>query len=176
MIQSNDEPINLIAIFIFYSIASGAQACLSFSRDLKHCNVVTFDGVDWIVLDFDRSGLITKRCKVSSGSRFVELLKINQDVSAVISVQVNARTSFTWSPWWVRSCNEVCRYASGVDIGWTFNPTSLYNKLLKYDKKRNFEVLSAWRRQHGIFETTQTEPTEGQIDCDNRPTDQAKSG
>jgi hypothetical protein len=143
--------VDLIAVFIFYKIATGVQAKLAFHDDFKHCNCITFDGSDWIMLDFDHTGLLTRKIKCPNGSKLINSLSIIQDVTAVVVVNVQNRHKSSWRPFWVRSCNEVCRYATGVNIGFTFNPVQLYRKLLNYRHKRNYEVLYAWRRQHGIF-------------------------
>jgi hypothetical protein len=143
---------DLIAVFIFYNQSSGIQSRLSFSAEFKHCNIITFDGRDWISIDFDRTGLLTRRVHCNDGSALLRHLKVVKEVSAIVAVNVPKRAKTRWKPWWVRSCNEVCRYASGVDIGFTFNPVQLYKKLLKYRRRRNYEVLSHWRRKHGIFQ------------------------
>ncbi len=141
---------SLIAIFIFYKKASGIQACLAFNDHFKHCNIVTFDGADWIMLDFDRSGLLTRRIKVNDAESFLRNIRIIPEVSCVVSVEIDQRKKISWKPFWVRSCNEICRYASGIDLGFTFNPIHFYRKLLKYRHKRNYALLSAWRRDYGI--------------------------
>lgn len=140
----------MIAVFIFYSIATGVQAKLAFSEEFRHCNIITYDGRDWIMLDFDRTGLLTRKINCNNGERLIRSLRVNKDITSVISVNVIERKKVAWKPFWVRSCNEICRYAAGIDIGLTFNPVHLYSKLLKYRHKRNYEVLSAWRRKHGI--------------------------
>ncbi len=145
-----DKPVSLIAVFIFYSKASGVQARLAFSEEFKHCNIITFDGKDWIMLDFDRTGLLTRRIKCKSGKTLLRNLHVVPEITAIMSVSIKDRKKTPWSPWWVRSCNEICRYASGIDIGFTFNPVHLYSKLIKYRHNRNYEVLSTWRREHGI--------------------------
>lgn len=142
MAQSTES----IAIFIFYNIASGVQAALSFSKTFKHCNVVTYDGKDWILVDFDRTGMLMRCIKCHDGSQFVRSLRLLKEVISVISVNISKRHSVCWKPWWVRSCNEICRYVSGINLGFTFNPMHFYTKLLKYDGKRNYEILSHWRR------------------------------
>jgi hypothetical protein len=157
---------NLIAVFVFYRIATGVQAWLSFSEEFKHCNIITYDGSDWIMLDFDRSGLLTRKIKCPDGDSLIKNLPVIKDVTAIVTVSVNERHKSRWFPWWVRSCNEVCRYASGVDIGFTFNPVHLYSKLLKYRHSRNYEVLSAWRRTHGIFRGRQQSAKSGRRACD----------
>lgn len=140
----------IIAVFIFYSKAQGAQAKLAFSEEFKHCNIITFDGKDWIMLDFDRTGLLTRKINCKDGQSLIRNLPIVPDISAIISVSIKERKKVMWKPFWVRSCNEICRYASGIDVGFTFNPVHLYSKLIKYRGKRNYEMLSAWRRKHGI--------------------------
>lgn len=155
------EPISLIAVFVFYNIARGAQAALAFSDVFKHCNVITFDGRDWIFLDFDRTGFLTRRINCPSGDRLVKSMHVVPEVSAVVAVSVKERIKITWKPWLTRSCNEICRYATGVDVGFTFNPSHLFRKLLKYSGDRNFEVLSAWRRDMG-FLGGDNEPSRGE--------------
>lgn len=141
----------MIAVFIFYNKSSGVQSRLAFSEEFKHCNIITFDGYDWIMLDFDQTGLLTRKVYCKDGAALIRNLPVIKDVSAIISVSIDERVKVGWRPWWVRSCNEVSRYASGVDIGFTFNPIHLYSKLLKYRRRRNYEVLSHWRRNNGFF-------------------------
>ena len=149
--RSTKAPVPVLAVFVFYKIANGAQARLAFSDEFKHCNVITYDGRDWIMLDFDRTGLLTRRLRCDNADRLLRSLRVVQEVSAVVCVDIADRTKTMWKPWWVRSCNEVSRYACGINIGFTFNPIHLYRKLLKYNGKTNYEILSAWRRKDGIL-------------------------
>jgi len=140
----------LIAIVIFWSLARGVQAKLAFSKEFKHCNIITYDGANWIMLDFDRTGFVTRKINCPSGEALVKRLRLVSDISAIVAISVYEKAKPCWKPYLVRSCNEICRYACGIDIGLTLNPRHLYSKLLKYSGKRNYEVLSAWRRDHGI--------------------------
>lgn len=88
--------------------------------------------------------------KCKSINSLIKNLHIIPECISVISVNVYERCKVKWKPFLIRSCNEVCRYVSGVDIGLTLNPRHFYNKLLKYNHKRNYEILSEWRRDHGI--------------------------
>lgn len=139
-----------ITIFIFYDIANGIQAKLAFSKEFKHCNTITFDGRDWIMFEFDRTGFVMRRINCISGHKLIKSLRIVKGVTAIVTVQVGIRSQAIWKPWLIRSCNEFARYAAGVDIGWTFNPYSLFKKLIKYNGTTNYKILSAWRRQDGI--------------------------
>ena len=109
----------LIAVFIFYDKSAGAQSILSFSKEFRHCNTVVFDGSDWIAIEFDRAGFIVRRVKVHDSERFLAKLQLIKEVTAIVSVVIVKRKNVCWMPWWVRSCNQVSRYASGIDIGFT---------------------------------------------------------
>ena len=62
--------LGLIAVFIFYSKSSGVQARLAFSEEFRHCNIITFDGQDWVMLDFDKTGLLTRRIYCTEGTSY----------------------------------------------------------------------------------------------------------
>lgn len=148
--KPEEKHVDLLAIFIFYSVANGIQSNLAFSKEFKHCNVATFDGSDWVLVDFDHTGLLTRLIKCKDGAELIKRLPIIKEVSATMSVNISQRVKKIWTPWWVRSCNEISRYSTGVDIGFTFNPAHLHSKLLKYNGKRNYQILSQWRRSHGL--------------------------
>lgn len=136
----------MIAIFLFYNISNGVQAKLAFSKTLRHCNIITFDGQSWVNYEVDSYGVHTRVLEVCQAVSLIRGLKTIKQLSAIITVWVETRTYLPWKPLWVRSCNEFNRYISAVDVGFTFNPRHLYSKLIKYDKKRNFEILQKWRR------------------------------
>lgn len=135
----------MICFFCFYNQSSGIQSSLSFHKDFKHCNLITFDGELWLAHEFDKSGMIVQRVNVYTASSLIRGLKYVDSVIALVVVDVRERDSISWKPFLVRSCNELDRYISGVEIGFTFNPFHLYNKLLKC-KSKKFDVLYAWRR------------------------------
>lgn len=81
---------------------------------------------------------------------FINKLTRIPSLTALICVYVEQKViSKIWSPLMIRSCNEVLRPLSSVDIGFTFNPYHLYTKLLKYQYSRNYEILRHWRRASG---------------------------
>lgn len=135
----------MICVFCFYKISSGIQAKLAFSKEFKHCNVITFDGDIWIASEFDTTGIHNKKIKVYTGASLLRGLKYIDSLIGLIVVSVGQRAKTIWKPYIVRSCNEFDRYIAGVDIGFTFNPKHLYNKLLKYDGI-NYDILYHWRR------------------------------
>lgn len=135
----------MICIFCFYNVSSGIQAKLAFSEEFKHCNIITFDGSHWLITEFDLQGIHIRGVKVFSSSSLLRGLKFIDSLVSMIVVDVGERAKISWKPYFVRSCNELDRYISGVDIGFTFNPKHLYNKLLRNDGT-NYEILYHWRR------------------------------
>lgn len=135
----------MICIFCFYNVSSGIQAKLAFSEVFKHTNIITFDGEVWIATEFDLYGIHNQRVKAHSGPSLLRGLKYIESLTAMVAVNVNERAQHHWKPYLVRSCNELDRYISGVNIGFTFNPKHLYNKLLR-NNGTNYEILYHWRR------------------------------
>lgn len=135
----------MICFFCFYNVSTGIQAKLAFSETFKHCNIITFDGDIWLATEFDRQGFQTRKINALSGSSLIRGVKYIDSLIALVVVDVKEKSYFKWYPYIVRSCNEVDRYISGVDIGFTFNPKHLYNKLIKYHGNK-FDILHHWRR------------------------------
>lgn len=135
----------MICFFCFYNKSSGIQARLAFSEVYKHCNIITYDGDIWLAHEFDDSGFLTKHIKVYKSASLIRGLKYIDSLIGMVIVHVQDRVCIKWKPYIVRSCNEIDRYISGVDTGFTFNPKHLYNKLLKYHGI-NYEILYHWRR------------------------------
>ena len=135
----------MICFFCFYNISSGIQAKLSFSKTFKHCNIITCDGKTWLVTEFDSNGIHMHSINVNKSSSLIRGLKYIDSLIGLIVVEVTKKSSIKWKPYIVRSCNELDRYISGVDIGFTFNPKHLYNKLLRFNGN-GYEILYHWRR------------------------------
>ncbi len=145
--MSNKYPEDLLAIVVFYNKSQGFSQRLAFSDEFRHCNCITYDGRDWIMTEFLPSGMLNRVIHCAEGAKLVEKLRIIPE--AIIALSIDPRKGVRWSPWWTRSCNEVCRYTTGAATGWTLNPAHLYKKLLKYDQRRNWIVLSHWRLKDG---------------------------
>lgn len=135
----------MICIFCFYNVSTGIQAKLSLSKTFKHCNIITFDGEVWLATEFDAQGIHNRPIKAYSGKSLIRGLKYINSLIGMVVIDVNERAKHYWKPYIVRSCNELDRYISGVNTGFTFNPKQLYNKLLK-NKDSNYDILYHWRR------------------------------
>lgn len=170
----------MIAIFLFYNISNGPQSRLSFSKDYKHCNVITYDGKHWLLFEFDALGLHAKILKVKSFDALARGLPLIPSLTSMIAVEIKSQRKYKWRPFLVRSCNEFNRYITNVDIGFTLNPRHLHGKLIKYNAKRNFDILRQWRRDMGFFGDEGSDQSEAdrllteQIDTDKAELEQKR--
>lgn len=135
----------MLHFFCFYNQATGPQAKLAFSHKFKHVNLISFDGEFWIASEFDATGFNFRKLNVSRGTSLIRGLKFIDTLTALVVVDVKEKSKIMWKPYLVRSCNEIDRYISGVDIGFTFNPKHLYNKLQKYAGS-NYDIIYIWER------------------------------
>ncbi len=133
----------MLHFFCFYNVSAGPQARLAFSDKFKHVNLVSYDGDCWIATEFDSTGFHFRRLDVSQGTSLIRGLKYIDTLTALIVVDVKEKANIIWKPYLVRSCNEIDRYISGVDVGFTFNPKHLYNKLFKHNGS-NYDIVYAW--------------------------------
>jgi hypothetical protein len=145
LVHTKRDQQSMIHVFCFYNISTGIQSRLSFSKIFKHCNIITFDGEMWIAHEFDKSGIIMRRISVHSANSLLRGLKYIESLIGILCIDVTQRANIEWKPFTVRSCNELDRYISGVNIGFTFNPLHLYNKLLRKNGK-GYRLLYHWRR------------------------------
>lgn len=141
----------MIALYLFYNYGIGKLNLLSFSKEFVHCNVITFDGSVWMQTTWAPEGIHLRHLQVTSIDRLFRAIRLIPSLTACVVVEINTPCQFKFSPFGVQSCNELCRYMTSVDIGFTWNPKHLYKKLLKYGKIKNYSVLMDWRRQdaHG---------------------------
>lgn len=135
----------MIAIYLFYDRGTGKPSFYT-TNGIKHCNVICFDGRDYIFFESQPQGIGFRRIVVKDTNSLLRNIKRIQSLIGIICVYISERKNINWFPLWIRSCNEVCRYVSGVDTGLTLNPTHLIKKLLKYNNKRNYEILYQWSR------------------------------
>lgn len=131
----------LIAYYLFFDIASGPQAILSFSKLFKHQTTIIFDGDSYIHFEMDKTGILYRRLAVTNSESLMRAIWIEKHLVAIITVDISKRKKVRWYPYIIRSCNEIARYLTGIDLGLTLNPKHFYRKILKYDKQRNYEIL-----------------------------------
>jgi hypothetical protein len=152
----------MIAIFLFYNQATGKQDKYAFSKYFRHVDLYTFARSHWVVHRFDRHGVSYFVSKFTNGGQIISHLIAVPSIVRIVALDVHTKTNFRWLPLWGRTCNELARYLSGVDIGLTYSPRHLYAKLLRYDHRRNYEILTLWRRHLWVSSaeiTKMTTPT-----------------
>lgn len=140
----------MICIFLFYNVATGKQTRLNFNKEFKHCNVICFDGDCWLLSELSGEGITHRRIKTENSKQLLRNIKVIESLIGIVGTWIEPRFKTKWKPLWVRSCNEYCRYVSGIDVGFTYNPIHLYEKIFKYNENKNFKILYHWRRANGI--------------------------
>lgn len=140
----------MLALFVFHNQTTHKILnALSFSKYFKHVDLYTFDGKEWIGFRFGTGGMIYTFTGYTEVRDLIDSAQLVESNEALIAVDIENGCKFPWRPLTIPMCNEFARYIAKVDIGFTWNPRNLYNKLLKYDQETNFEVFYLWRRDHG---------------------------
>jgi hypothetical protein len=136
----------LIAVFLFYNTGIGKYSRFSFSKELVHSALLCYEGDQCILFEIAPAGFAYRILRSNDVNKNLEAIKKLPCLSAFIAVMISKKKKIKEWPFKWYTCNEVCRYFSGIDIGWTFNPKHLFNKILKYKNKRNYELLAYWSR------------------------------
>lgn len=133
----------MLAIFLFYNTGYGMQKIFT-TKGLCHCNVICYDGSQYTLFATDWHGIHYRSISATNTLKLLHKLQAIPSLEGLLCAHVHEPHQLAWSPLALRSCNELCRYVTGVHVGVTFNPTHLAKKLLKYDNKRNYEIIHQW--------------------------------
>lgn len=139
----------MISIILFYDKSAGKQGRYAFSKEFRHCDCICYDGDAAVQIELRKTGIEYRRVRMEDPLVILRLqraARVIKELVATVTVNVGDKHVSAWWPWWVRTCNEVTRYTTGVDVGLTINPAHFYKKLFRYDGKRNYQILDAWRR------------------------------
>lgn len=136
----------MIAVFLFYNRGIGKYNVFSFSQELVHSALLCYEGDHCILFEIAPFGFIYRILRSNDVNKNLDSIKKLPMLSAFIAVWIKEKKKVKEWPLKWYTCNEVCRYFSGVEIGWTFNPKHLYKKLIKHKDKTNYELLAHWRR------------------------------
>lgn len=139
----------MIVTFLFFNKSRGIQSFLSFSNEFRHCTLIIHEPLLDNLIHTARGRIASKiyfrAIESDLKERLMPLKKI-KSLTAMISVEIEKPIKFKPIIPLIMSCNEICRHVSGVDIGFTFNPLHLYNKLTKIQRVSNFIRFYEWRR------------------------------
>lgn len=148
----------MIIFLLFYNKSNGKTSRMTCHEDFKHCNTIVFDGSEYSSLTWDSQGIVHRSISARSCPRLISALRSVPELTALIVVDCVARVRYRWRPFTVLTCNEIARFVSGLDIGFTITPAHLYKKVINLDGKRNFQILYAWRRpNHGLGKRVRAE-------------------
>lgn len=135
----------MIVIFVFYDSPTHFLSRFT-SKQFQHCDLYTYDGEYWLYYSLGLTGIKTRVYHNVEASKMVDAIKNNPSVTNLISIHVHEKHIFPWRPFYIATCNEICRHLSGVDFGISRNPGHLFGKLIKYGDSRNYEILTVWSR------------------------------
>ena len=140
----------MIAVFLFYDKTHGIFNNLAFSKDLKHCNVIMYNGIDYLLTTIDKTGTSTKIVNITKLDQFLRVIKFTiPSLSSIICAHVEKRENKIWFPLAINSCNEVARKISGISLRPTINVQDLYAQIMKHDDTKNYKIDYEWRRKNG---------------------------
>jgi hypothetical protein len=138
----------MICIFLFFSNGNGMPNCLAYGP-YKRCNLIVHTDGNYLMIQMTKWGIRLRRIRANRFHSLVDKLFLLEGLEKVVCTRIREYPKNPWRPFWLRSCNELARYAGAVDIGHTWNPTHLFKKLLKYDNTRNYEIIHIRSRSNG---------------------------
>ncbi len=109
----------MIAAFLFYNQGIGKYGRFSFSKELVHCALLCYEGDQCILFEIAPAGFAYRILRSHDVNKNLEAIKKLPALSAFIAVMVKEKKKIKEWPFKWYTCNEVCRYFSGVDVGWT---------------------------------------------------------
>ena len=149
----------MLAIFAFTNEDKGTILSRTCKKNFKGVQLLIFQGRqgNWLLFRFNKHGITLKT--IYENNRILSNVWDKAPwIKSFLVAHIDCPVSHNWKPFIVQSCNEVCRYLSGVDIGFTINPFHLYKKLLKYDGRRNYTLLRRIAANGKIWERPRPQP------------------
>jgi len=134
----------MICIFVFYNAPDHKLSWFT-SKEFRHCDLYTYDGEYWLYHNLGFEGITTRVYPNTPAEKVIAAIKNLPTVTNLVTIYIHTKLNPIWKPFYIRTCNEIVRYLSGVDIGMSYNPRHLHNKLLKYGDSRNYEILERWQ-------------------------------
>ena len=78
-----------IVIIMFHHTTTAWVPPLTFSNQHKHVNAISFDGKDYVMIEFDMTGIWTRVIKCHSLGRLASNLRQLKSISSIFVVQIN---------------------------------------------------------------------------------------
>ena len=137
----------MIAIFVFYNKSKGSASKIFCGKKYKHCSVLMYQGGKYTLCWSNGSVINIRVLKVKRIEGIIKRIKSDPEVQSIMSVEISKELEQRkWFPLLINSCNEICRLVTGIDVGFTFNPKHLHNKLFLNDGLSNFKIDYYWER------------------------------
>lgn len=131
----------MIACFLFRDYSNDPWRIFSCSCKYKHVDLLLQVDDACIAFLIRKEGIKIKRINKAI-HLIADKLYGCKDIKAMILAEIHDAKIKTCFPL-ISSCNELARRLSGIDVGFTLNPNNLYKAILKYDRKRNYQICES---------------------------------
>lgn len=122
----------MIAIFLFYEGKFWKFSACSLI-------LVTPDGA--FMFEPYRSHIGFRKLKTMDIESYISKIKRYSKASELVVLEIKSEPRQRISSILSKTCNELLKHIAGLDLGFTFTPYQFYKQILKYNKKRNYEIL-----------------------------------
>ena len=135
----------MIAIFLFFNKGLGKFVNFIRDKNFLHSAVICYRGDVPILLEISRSGIAYRVLKTEDMAKLMEKITLMPNLTHYVAVRIKKEAFIQELPIRFFTCNELCRFFTGVDIGLTLSPKHLFQKLVDF-KNKNFFVRNVWSR------------------------------
>jgi hypothetical protein len=136
----------VIAIFLFFNKGLGKFVNFIRDKDFLHAAVICYQGDVPVLMEASESGISYRVVKTSDMTNLMEKIILMPSLTNYVAVKINKGIFITEFPFKYFTCNEVCRFVSGVDIGLTLSPKHLFQKLVDFKNHKNYFLMNVWSR------------------------------
>lgn len=143
---SSPQQVEMIYIFLFYQKNEGLPAWLPLHPYFRHCDYLMCDGDGWVSVTFGRRGVKMGAKWHINYAKVIKTIERIPEVSGYVVIKKTRDYIRRWFPIQLRTCNEMSRIMTGLNISFTSSPYALFKKLLKYNGERNYRILEYWTK------------------------------
>lgn len=136
----------MIAIFLFFNKGLGKFVKFIRDKDFLHAAVICYQGDVPILMEASESGISYRVVKTPDMASLMEKIILMPSLTHYVAVKINKEILITEFPFKYFTCNEVCRFVSGVDIGMTLSPKHLFQKLVNFKNNKNYFLMNVWSK------------------------------
>ncbi len=123
------------AIIIFYNQGESKLNSWFLHPDFQHVDAFFYQYEGWWVNRLTHRGLTLKKSSFDHGLDIINKATTLATTTHIIMMDICWTSNRIVVPPYIITCNEIARYITKVNIGFTLTPYHFYSKLIKYDHK-----------------------------------------